>query len=87
MVWSQDQAGSFAGEEFPKSLDFVGSGLLLRKHMVESEYHQRVRVFQYAFVKGLSLSRLVDTLIDRDRMSGDLTDELLEPQEGEVEQF
>lgn len=38
VVWSQDQAGTFAGEEFPKSLDFAGSGLLLRKHMVESEY-------------------------------------------------
>ncbi len=23
VVWSQDQAGTFAGEEFPKSLDFV----------------------------------------------------------------
>jgi hypothetical protein len=87
MVWSQDQAGSSASKEFPKSLDFVGSGLLLRKHMVESEYHHRVRVFQYAFVKGLSLPRLVDTLIDRDRMSGNLTDELLESQEGEVKQL
>jgi len=87
VAWSQDQAGTFAGEEFPKGLDFVGSGLLLSKHMVESEYHHRVRVFQYAFVKGLFLSRLVDTLIDRHRIFRDLTDELLESQEREMEQL
>ena len=53
--------------------------LLFRDHMIETENHHRIGVAKDLLVHGQTLTRLIDPLVNYDRMSGGLADEVLKP--------
>ena len=55
--------------------------------MVEPEHHQRVGVGQDPFVDRQLVAGLVDALVDRDRVPGGLSGELLKCQGRAVKQL
>src|SRR5215471_21755001 len=84
---SQNKTGSLTGKELSNCFYFLGRSFLLCNHVVQTKYHQRVRVFEQSLVKQLPLPRLVDPLVNRDRMPRNLTDERLKPQERQMKQL
>src|SRR5262249_2719649 len=87
VVRSENHARAFAGQELADGLDLFTGGFLFGDHVVKTEDHHRVGVFEDAFIKEQFLSSLVDALIDSDGVAGDFTDEVLESQQREVEEL
>ncbi len=87
VVRPEDQAGPFPGEKSLDRLDLRPAGLLLVHEVVESEHHERVGIVEDALVERRRLTCLIHALVDRDGMSSNLLDHLLEPDEGEVEEL
>src|SRR4051812_43662781 len=85
VVRAEDQASSFPCEELPNCFDLVRRCFLLSDDVVESEDHHRVCVRKNPLVKRQFLPGLIDPLVHRDCMAGDLTDEGLKLQCGEME--
>ena len=73
-------AGKFppASEIFDR-FDLFRARLLLCEHMIQTENHHRVGVVKDRLVYRQALTRLVNPLIDDDRLSCDLTDKVLKP--------
>ena len=55
--------------------------------MIEAEHHQRVRVVENARVDRKFLPRLVDALVHGDRMARQLSNQLLETKQRQMEQL
>lgn len=87
MVRPQDQTGVLPAEEGPQCLNLLGLGFLPGDHVVQPEHEESVGVGQYALVERGPESGLVDTLIHRNGVPGDLLDELLKRHPGPEEQF
>src|SRR5512146_3004747 len=87
MMRPQDQASSFPGEKLADCLDFLRCGFLLSDHMIQTEYHQRVRIFEHTLIDGKFLPCLIDPLVNRRGVSCNLSHQRLEAQEGEVKQL
>src|SRR5260370_40742411 len=68
VVRSQAKAGSPTRKELFNRLYFLRGGFLLCNHVIQTKYHQRVGVFEQTLVNGLLLPRLVDPLVNRNRM-------------------
>ena len=71
---------AFAGEESLNRVDFIGRRFLLRNHVIQAKDHQGVGVFKDALVDGQSLARLIDPLVDGDRLVRRFSDKPLELQ-------
>src|SRR5215469_17269575 len=84
---TEDQARALTTEESPQGFDFVAGCLLAGDQMIEAEHHERVGVVEDAFVDQQLLPRLIDALINRDRLSGNLPDNALESYEREMEEL
>ena len=87
MVRAENQARAFALEPLAHGFDFLRRRLLLGDQMIEAEHHQRVRIVENARVDRQLLSRLVDALVDGHGMSRQLSNQLLETQQRQMEQF
>ena len=87
VVRTEDQARAFACEPLAQRLDFLRGGLLFGDQMIEAEHHQRVRVLEHACVDRQLLPGLVDALIHGDGMSRQLADQLLKPEQRQMEQL
>ena len=87
MVRAENQACSVAFEPVAQRFDLFCGSLLFRNEMVEAEHHQGVRIVEDARVDRELLPRLVDTLVHGDGMSRQLTDQLLEAEQRQMEQF
>ncbi len=85
MMRGQQQAGAFALQPCLDGGDLVGRRVVLSEYVIEPEHHQGVGVGQYPLVDRQSITRLVDALKDRDRVTGYLPGELLEVQRRAVE--
>ena len=81
VVRTENQAGAFAREPRADRLDFLGGRFLLGDQMIETEHHQRVGVVENAGVDRQLLTRLIDALVHRHRLPGQLADQLLEPKQ------
>src|SRR5262249_59480272 len=57
------------------------------RKVVEAEDHEGVAVGQDPFVDGQPVAGLVDALVDRDRVTGRLADEVLEAERRAVEEL
>ena len=87
VVRTENQARAFPLEPLADGVDFLRRGLLLGDQVIEAEHHQRVRVLEDARVDRQLLSRLVDALVDGHGMSGQLSHQLLETKQRQMEQF
>ncbi len=81
VVRTENQARAFALEPLAHRFDFRRGRLLLGDQVIEAEHHQRVGIVENARVDRKLLPRLVDALVDGDRMSGLLANQLLETQQ------
>ena len=87
VVRTENQARAFPLEPFAHGFDFLRRGLLLGHQVIEAEHHQRVRIVEDARVDRQLLSRLVDALVDGHGMSRQFSDQLLETQQRQMEEF
>ena len=62
MVWTEDEARSFAPEEFPDSFDFFRRRFLIGDHMVQTKHHEGIGVCQYLLVERQLEPGLIDSL-------------------------
>src|SRR5258707_1443780 len=75
---TEDKTGSLALEKLSNGFDLIGRRFLLSDHVIEAEDHEGVGVGENALVNGQSLTSLIDSLVDGDRLPGCFADELLE---------
>ncbi len=61
--------------------DFLGGRFLFGDQMVETEHHQGVGIVENAGVDRQFLTRLIDALVHRHGLPGQLADQLLEPKQ------
>ena len=85
VVRAENQAPAFAFEPIADGVDFLWGRLLLGDQMIEAEHHQGVRIVENARVDGKFLARLVDALVHGNWMSGQLSNQLLETEQRQVE--
>src|SRR5262245_9885820 len=84
---SEDQARSLTSEPLTNRFDFVSRGFLFCEDVIESEHEQRIRIRKHALVERQSVTRLIDSLIDRHDVTGDLANECLEWHPGAKEEL
>src|SRR3954471_22341854 len=84
---SQNEASAFASKELANRFDLLRGCFLFGDHVIETKNHQRIRVRQHALVERLSLSGLIDSLVNRHRTTGSLLHHALEFQQREMEQL
>src|SRR5262249_34202893 len=82
MVRPENQASSFARKEPSHRLYLLWRSLLPCDVVIQSEDQQRIRVIQYALVERELEAGLVYALEDRNWVTGNFADELLEGGEG-----
>ena len=87
MVRREEQARAFPVEPLPDRVDFSRLGLLLGHEVIQTEHHQRVRVCENAFVDREFVPRLVNALVNGDRLAGNLAHDLLKIEGRAVEQL
>ena len=87
MVRSKDETSAFTAEKMPDCIDFFRGGLLFGEHVIQAEDHERVGVAEDPLVQRQFLSGLINPLKDHDRRPGNSPGDLLESQDGQMEQL
>ena len=71
------QASSLPRQKFSNRFNFFCACLLLRDHVIQTENHHRIGVAKDRLVYWQALTCLINPLVNHDRLSGGLTDNVL----------
>ena len=74
---SDQQASPLPRQKFSNRFNFFRACLLFRDHVIQAENHHRVGIAKDLLVHRQALTRLVNPLLNYDRLSCGLTDDVL----------